>query len=92
MKFENNVIGYAISNKTFNYEIDVWVHVDHRRKGFALMLCTKLIEHCLREGITPHWDAANRGSVLLAQKLGFTSPKPYTIFLVNKNLSIYQSV
>ena len=83
--YKNILIGFVTTNQQFNYEIDVWVHPDHRRLGIAYILCSKLINHCLDEGISPHWDAANSASVLLAKKLGFTDPDPYKVYLVKSN-------
>ncbi len=62
---------------TNSVEIDVQTLQEYRGRGFAAIVCAKLIEYCLERGIEPHWDAANELSLKLAQKLGYTNPKRY---------------
>jgi hypothetical protein len=63
-----------------NLEMQVITLKNYRRKGFALRVCAKLIEFCLKNGITPCWDAANEQSANLALKLGYTDPISYKCY------------
>lgn len=64
-------------------EIQVDTHRDHRRRGLAAVVAAGLILECLNQGIYPSWDAANRWSVALAEKLGYTFDHEYTAYEVN---------
>ncbi|MHA2245641.1 MAG: GNAT family N-acetyltransferase [Candidatus Hodarchaeales archaeon] len=65
---------------TQSLEIDISTLPEYQGKGFATIESAKLIEYCLEKGIEPHWDAANQISVKLAQKLGYSDPKPYRCY------------
>ncbi|WP_374403994.1 GNAT family N-acetyltransferase [Niveibacterium sp.] len=62
-------------------EIGIETHPDHRHQGHAVTAATALIDHCLRNGLTPVWSCRkqNTGSWRLAQKLGFVPSvdRPY---------------
>lgn len=58
-------------------EIEVDTREDHRRKGLALCCAAQLILSCLEKGKYPSWDAANRASVALAEKLGYHFDREY---------------
>ncbi len=80
---EGRVVSAAFS--AFPYEkeleIDVWTEASskYRRKGLATAACAALIEYCLENGVTPHWDAQDERSVRFALKLGYTKPERYEI-------------
>lgn len=46
---------------------------EHRRKGYAAIVCAALIDAQLRRGLTPYWSCAaeNAASIKLAKHLGF---------------------
>jgi len=54
-------------------DFDVFTHPEHRNKGLALVCCSRLIDHCLDNGLTPQWGCwtINVPSCRLAEKLGF---------------------
>lgn len=52
-------------------EIEIDTKKEFRRQGLALCCASALILHCLDRGLYPSWDAANRASVALAEKLGY---------------------
>lgn len=64
-------------------EIQIDTHKDYRRQGLASAAAAGLILECLNRGLYPSWDAANLGSVALAEKLGYTFSHEYTAFEVN---------
>ncbi|MHA2073571.1 MAG: GNAT family N-acetyltransferase [Candidatus Hodarchaeales archaeon] len=59
------------------FEIQVITDRKYRKKGLATVACAALIKYSLENGFKPHWDAANKPSVNLALKLGYTNPVPY---------------
>lgn len=65
-------------------EIEVDTLPQERRKHLALISCSALIVSCLEEGLYPSWDAQNRESVNLAEKLGYVLDHPYTVYEVEK--------
>jgi len=71
---------YTIYNKGIEIEIDTIE--SERRKGLALACASKLILECLNRGIYPSWDAANKGSVALSEKLGYHFEKEYVTYAI----------
>lgn len=71
---------YTVYDKGIEIEIDT--REDYRRKGLALVCASKLILECLDRDLYPSWDAANRGSVALAEKLGYHFEKEYVTYAI----------
>lgn len=61
-------------------EIEIDTRQDFRRRGLALACGAKLILECLQHGIYPSWDAQNKGSVALAEKLGYHYSHTYPAY------------
>lgn len=61
-------------------EIEIGTREDYRRKGLASICGAKLILECLKRGWYPSWDAQNRWSVGLAEKLGYHFDREYTAY------------
>lgn len=61
-------------------EIEIDTREDHRRKGLAYACSAKLILECLKRGLYPSWDAQNKWSVALAEKLGYHFSHEYTAY------------
>jgi predicted GNAT family acetyltransferase len=61
----------------------VETHPDHRRRGIATACSAKLILECMERGLYPSWDAANRISVHLAEKLGYREKGAYRVWYLN---------
>lgn len=61
-------------------EIEIDTRIDHRRRGLAFAAGARLILECLDRGWYPSWDAQNRWSVALAQKLGYHFDYEYTAY------------
>ncbi len=61
-------------------EIEIDTHKDFRRQGLAYSAGAALILACLDRGWYPSWDAANRPSLALAEKLGYQFSHPYPIY------------
>lgn len=69
---------YTVYNEGIEIEIDT--KKGYRRKGLALACGAKLILECLKKGLYPSWDAQNKGSVALAEKLGYHFDKEYEVY------------
>lgn len=63
-------------------EIEIDTREDFRRRGLALVCAAKLILECLDRGLYPSWDAANKQSVALAEKLGYNFDHEYVTYSV----------
>ena len=63
-------------------EIEVDTIEAERRKHLATIACSALILNCLEEGLYPSWDAHNKASVALAEKLGYNYHHGYLAFEV----------
>lgn len=59
-------------------EIEIDTREDYRRQGLASVCGAKLILECLKRDLYPSWDAQNRWSVALAEKLGYHYSHTYT--------------
>lgn len=79
---EGELAAGASSYSTYNegIEIEIDTSVDHRRKGLAYACGAKLILECLRRGLYPSWDAQNKWSAALAEKLGYHFSHSYTAY------------
>ncbi len=63
-------------------EIEIDTKEEYRRRGLAYVCGAKLILECLERGWYPSWDAQNKGSAALAQKLGYHFDYEYTAYEV----------
>jgi GNAT superfamily N-acetyltransferase len=92
-EFLKHGIGYAVvkdgdiiaAASSYSYcegaiEITIGTKEAYRRKGLGQACASKLIMECLDKNIYPRWDAANLGSVALAEKLGYHFDKEYEVY------------
>lgn len=63
-------------------EIEIDTREDERRKGLALACGARLILECLERGLYPSWDAHDKRSLMLAEKLGYQFNEEYTAYEV----------
>ena len=79
---DGELVAGASSYSTYNegIEIEIDTREDHRRKGLAYACGAKLILECLKRGLYPSWDAQNKWSVALAEKLGYHFSHEYTAY------------
>ncbi len=61
-------------------EVEVDTKEEYRRRGLATACAAKLILECLKRGLYPSWDAQNRWSVALAEKLGYHYSHTYIAY------------
>lgn len=66
-------------------EIEVDTVEAERRKHLATIVCAALILRCLDENLYPSWDAQNRNSVHLAEKLGYEFAHEYIAYEVSSD-------
>lgn len=68
---DGELVAGASSYSTYKEGIEIGIDTreDHRRKGLAYACGAKLILECLKKGIYPSWDAQNKWSVALAEKV-----------------------
>ncbi|MCM1172973.1 MAG: GNAT family N-acetyltransferase [Clostridium sp.] len=63
-------------------EIQIDTKKEYRRQGLATACGARLMLECLERGLYPSWDAQNRWSVALAEKLGYHFDYEYTAYEV----------
>lgn len=61
-------------------EIEIGTREEHRRKGLASVCGAGLILECMQRGLYPSWDAQNKQSAALAQKLGYHFDRAYPAY------------
>lgn len=61
-------------------EIEIDTKEEFRRKGLATVCGAKLILECLKQNLYPSWDAQNKWSVALAEKLGYHLDYEYAAY------------
>lgn len=84
--FQNKeLVAGASSYSRYNegIEIEIDTREDHRRKGLAYACGAKLILECLEKELYPSWDAQNKWSVALAEKLGYHFSHEYIAYEIN---------
>lgn len=64
-------------------EIEIDTREDYRRRGLAYVCGARLILECLDRSLYPSWDAQNKASVALAEKLGYHYSHAYDAYEVN---------
>ena len=81
---DGQLISGASSYTTYENGIEIQVDTknEYRRKSLAEVCSAKLILMCLERGLYPSWDAQNRGSLALAEKLGYHFSHIYTAYEV----------
>lgn len=75
----------AYSRYRDGIEIEIDTKMEHRRKGLALAAGAALILKCLDLGLYPSWDAQNKGSVALSEKLGYSFSHEYPVYEIRKD-------
>ena len=79
---DGKIMGAAYSSLVSNTGIEMSVVIDpvYRRQGVATLLCALVIEWCIENHVSPHWDAANEASCNLAKKLGYRKLEDYSAY------------
>lgn len=77
---DNIIVSGASSYSRYQkgIEIEIDTKQEYRRKGLASVCGAKLILECLKRNLYPSWDAHNKSSVALAEKLGYHYSHTYT--------------
>lgn len=61
-------------------EVEIDTRKDERRRGLASVCGAKLILECLARDLYPSWDAHNKESLALSEKLGYAFDKEYPVY------------
>jgi len=82
---DGELIAGASSYSTYKegIEIEIDTREDYRRKGLAYVCGAKLIMECLKKGLYPSWDAQNKWSLAIAEKLGYHFSHEYIAYEIN---------
>ena len=64
-------------------EIEIDTKEEYRRRGLAQACGAKLILECLDRGLYPSWDAHDRRSLSLAEKLGYHLDHEYPAYIID---------
>ncbi|MGN0624232.1 MAG: GNAT family N-acetyltransferase [Oscillospiraceae bacterium] len=88
--YSKHGFGYIITNNNeiisgtsaYSYysggvEIEVSTREQFRLKGLAQITASAFLLECVKRGLTPHWDARNRTSLSIAEKMGFVFKDEY---------------
>lgn len=81
--YDGEVASTAFSSCRFENQLEIGIETleKYRGKGFALYVCSVLINYCIENGLEPIWACRmeNIASYQLAHKLGFipTHSIPY---------------
>lgn len=77
---DNRIVSGASSYSRYRdgIEVEIDTEKEYRRKGLAYACGAKLILECLKRNLYPSWDAHNKVSVALAEKLGYHYSHAYT--------------
>ncbi len=83
---KGRVVSGASSYSTYGegIEVEIDTYGPYRRKGLACVCGARLILECCRRNLYPSWDAQNRWSVSLAEKLGYHYSHEYIAYEVWK--------
>lgn len=79
------IIGGASSFSIYDngIEVEIVTKESYRNQGLATICGAKLILECLKKNKYPSWDAANKVSVKVAEKLGYHFDKSYFVYFHN---------
>jgi RimJ/RimL family protein N-acetyltransferase len=79
---EDNIVSWCLADCAYDNKIAIGINTDenYRKKGLGAIAAAAVIDYCLSKGIEEiHWLCvdSNKGSIALAEKLGFTLKKEY---------------
>ena len=79
---DGKIVSAASSYSAYRGGIDIEIDTvrEERHKGLATAAAAALILSCLDDGLYPAWDAANKMSVRLAEKLGYEFSHEYVCY------------
>ncbi len=81
---DGRMVAAASSYSRYLGGIDIEIDTarEERHKGLGSAAAARLILQCLDEGLYPAWDAANKLSVRLAEKLGYEFSHEYVCYSI----------
>lgn len=83
---DNRIVSGASSYARYQegIEIEIDTKEEYRRKGLAYVCGAKLILECQKRNLYPSWDAQNKNSLALAEKLGYHYSHSYKAVEIRK--------
>lgn len=83
---DDKVVGAISSFVICSQGVEIQVATDkkHRGRGLATAIAAHFMVHCLERGLDPNWDAADKRSLHLAKKLGYTPQGEYKMIVYVK--------
>ncbi|MDL2317499.1 GNAT family N-acetyltransferase [Eubacteriales bacterium OttesenSCG-928-A19] len=64
------------------FEVQVDTHPEYRKRGLATCVSAAFILDVMEMGLIPYWDAANRSSLRLAERLGYVFQSVYPAWML----------
>ena len=82
--YGGEIVAAASSFLSLNNEVelDVSTKEAHRGKKLAAACVARMLQDCMKRGITVHWDAQNDVSRHLAEKFGFEIETEYPVYWI----------
>jgi hypothetical protein len=84
------VAAHAFAADVFHNEAEIGIETvpTHRGHGYAELVATAMVEHCIKHQLTPVWACrlSNDASYRLAQKVGFVVTKVIPYYFMNSQL------
>lgn len=82
--YGGEIVASASSFLSMNNEVELDVSTKevHRGKKLAAACVARMLQDCMKRGITVHWDAQNEVSRHLAEKFGFEAETEYPVYWV----------
>ena len=80
----SDIVSEAYASEGGGYaEIGVITHPNHKRKGYATLIVSHLINECKKSQIIPQWscNVDNRASLSTGLKMGFQIDRHYTLLV-----------
>ncbi len=77
-KIISGASAYCMSKKYAECQVNT--SINYRKKGYATAIGAEFVNRCYQNNIEIPWDAANKASVELGKKLGYTEVSEYEIF------------
>ena len=82
--YGGEIVAAASSFLSMNSEVelDVSTKEAHQGKNLATACIARMLQDCMKRGITVHWDAQNDVSRHLADKFGFEAETEYPVYWI----------
>ncbi|MCY3413702.1 MAG: GNAT family N-acetyltransferase [Candidatus Heimdallarchaeota archaeon] len=78
----NSLTSFACSVLEIDKYVDIQIETkqEYRRNGLATALGAKITQFALKNNLIPIWVSMNEPSSLLAEKIGYSDPTPFSMY------------